>query len=130
MKIRGGVVEVNLEIYRRISELFSTIDDAVEYIGEQTQEGNLDICVTLLQDIKMGIEEIDNSLAIVLERLDKHSTLEVKPSELTYQLDRIEQAYGSANIDVINLMIEESLKPNIQSWRRDIIGIVGSEISV
>ena len=122
-------MEVNLQIYRKTLELFSTIDNAVEYIGEKTLEGEFDICITLLQDIKMGIEEIDSSLAILMSRLNKYFEMGLMTSELTYQLDRIEKAYGNVNIDVINLMIEESLKPIIQSWRGDIIAIVGAEIS-
>lgn len=43
----GVSLEANLEIYRRTLGLFSTIEEAVDYIGEKTREGDFDICIML-----------------------------------------------------------------------------------
>lgn len=65
-----------------------------------------------------------------MTRLGSRLAIGVAVDELTYQLDRIEQSYGNNNVDVVSFMIEKSLKLLVQSWRRDIIAIVGPKVSV
>lgn len=125
-------MEASLEVYGKMLDLFSTMNEATGYIKDKTREGDFEICLGLLDDMKAAADEIRDSGIILLARIDQ--ILEVQVSidketqylDLTAGLDRLEQAYGQANVDVSLSIIEHLVEPSLQSWHKDIVDQLGS----
>ena len=125
-------MEASLEVYGKMLDLFSTMNEATGYIKDKTREGDFETCLGLLDDMKAAADEIRDSGIILLARIDQ--VLDVQVSfdketqylEFTAELERLEQAYGQANVDVSLSIIEHSVEPSLQSWHKDIVDQLGS----
>ena len=123
-------MEAELDIYRRTLDLFSTIDEAVEHIAEKTENGGFEICLRLLKDIRVAIDEINNSLGILIDRMDLvFIEGETSYINLVSKIEDLEQSYGNVDIDLLVNMVEHSLGESLQVWRREIIKNIGQALS-
>lgn len=123
-------MEADLDIYRRTLDLFSTIDEAVDYIVEKTKEGAFEICLKLLKDIRAAIDEIDYSLGVLTDRVGlEFAEKENKYLDLVNQIERLELSFGNVDVTLLVNMVEKSLGASLLAWRKEIINTVGQTLS-
>lgn len=123
-------MEEKLNTYQRIQDLFATIDEAINYVTDKTQEGNFEICLRLLADIGTAVTEINNSLEYLIAEMGVDTLGQRSQSvHLLSELERLMQAYETENMDILNLMVQESVNPTIQIWRKNIVETIGPTLA-
>lgn len=103
---------MSLELYHKVLDLFSTMNEAIDYIKNKTRKGDFSVCLTLLDDTRIAADEILNSGIILVTRINQvlktQASLdcENKYLEFTTHLGRLERVYGDNEVNVMVSIIE------------------------
>ena len=117
-------VQINTNIIGKILDLFETMEEAVDYITDQTNSGNFESALVLLQDLKDAADEINQSSLILMERLK----MEIKSSscyeKLIQGINNLELAYENPSLDTMNEVLKQTIVPQLASWKADFVSNV------